>query len=316
MSMYYLGIDTSCYTTSCALLDSDGRLVKEERKLLTVKSGKRGLAQSEMVFQHTKALPALMKCLPHGISLGGVCVSAFPRREENSYMPAFMVGKGMGEALAHLSGCPLYYISHQENHILAALRERMEPIPDTPFMALHVSGGTTELLWCEPFSDYGLKTSIIGKSMDLHAGQFVDRIGVAMGSTFPAGPTMEIWAEQAETFLPLPVSVKKSDISFSGPASEAIRRIEKGQSNRASMAKAVMDCIGKSIIKMLNHAFENHFSTRLVIVGGVMANSKLRGMIEEYGYKRGLSLQFASPRYSSDNATGAAYGAYLFSRTM
>ena len=81
MKRYYLGIDTSCYTTSCAIVDSDFHIVGEARKILKVKLGERGLQQSNMVFQHTKALPKLMSELPQ-VSISGIGVSGFPRREE------------------------------------------------------------------------------------------------------------------------------------------------------------------------------------------------------------------------------------------
>ena len=64
MKRYYLGIDTSCYTTSCAIIDSDFQIVGEARKILEVKQGERGLQQSNMVFQHTKALPKLISGFP------------------------------------------------------------------------------------------------------------------------------------------------------------------------------------------------------------------------------------------------------------
>mgnify|MGYP001232270515 FL=1 len=96
MKRYYLGIDTSCYTTSCAIVDSDFHIVGEARKILEVKLGERGLQQSNMVFQHTKALPKLMSELPQ-VPIRGIGVSGFPRREERSYMPAFMVGLGQGQ---------------------------------------------------------------------------------------------------------------------------------------------------------------------------------------------------------------------------
>ena len=84
MKRYYLGIDTSCYTTSCAIVDSDFHIVGEARKILKVKLGERGLQQSNMVFQHTKALPKLMSELPQ-VPISGIGVSGFPRREERSY---------------------------------------------------------------------------------------------------------------------------------------------------------------------------------------------------------------------------------------
>ena len=81
---YYLGIDTSCYTTSCAIVDEHGQLIKESRKLLEVPQGKRGLQQSQMVFQHTRALSSLIETLPLDEPIAGIGVSGFPRREEDS----------------------------------------------------------------------------------------------------------------------------------------------------------------------------------------------------------------------------------------
>lgn len=152
----YLGLDTSCYTTSCALVSESGELIGEARKLLDVKPGTRGLQQSQMVFQHTRALPSLIEQLPQDYTLAGIGVSAFPRREANSYMPAFLVGHGLARSLSHIHQVPLYEFSHQENHILAALRV-LQTVPAEPFYSLHVSGGTTELLYCEPNEDHFLQ---------------------------------------------------------------------------------------------------------------------------------------------------------------
>ena len=99
--MRFLGIDTSCYTTSAAVYDSSKGLMGEERIVLSVKEGRRGLSQSEMVFQHVKNLPVLLRRLsPLLQDLKGIGVSGFPRRRADSYMPAFLVGRGMAEALS------------------------------------------------------------------------------------------------------------------------------------------------------------------------------------------------------------------------
>ena len=71
----YLGLDTSCYSTSCALVNESGELIGQARKLLDVKSGERGLQQSQMVFQHTRALPDLIEQLPSGVQLAGIGVT-------------------------------------------------------------------------------------------------------------------------------------------------------------------------------------------------------------------------------------------------
>ena len=91
----FLGIDTSCYTTSAAVYDSTEGIVGESRIILSVKAGKRGLSQSEMVFQHVRNLPVILGQLEPWIDqINGIGVSVFPRRRADSYMPAFLVGKG------------------------------------------------------------------------------------------------------------------------------------------------------------------------------------------------------------------------------
>ena len=294
MKRYYLGIDTSCYTTSCAIIDSDFHIVGEARKLLEVKPGERGLQQSNMVFQHTKALPKLMLELPQ-VPISGIGVSGFPRREENSYMPAFMVGLGQGKTLSH---------------ILAALRD-LEHIPPEPFLALHLSGGTTELVYCHYQGEGIFESHIIGGSKDLQGGQYVDRIGVAMGLPFPAGKHLESLALQTTEYEPLPSSMKDGWISFAGPCSAAMRRINETMSDmdKSNLARAVFTSMGNALEKMITYHIKEKPVHTLIAVGGVMSNSLLRKRLETYCKRNRMTLHVAQPQYSVDNATGNAFGA-------
>ena len=309
MKRYYLGIDTSCYTTSCAIIDSDFHIIGEARKLLEVKLGERGLQQSNMVFQHTKALPKLMLELPQ-VPISGIGVSGFPRREENSYMPAFMVGLGQGETLSHILNVPLHIFAHQENHILAALRD-LEHIPTEPFLALHLSGGTTELVYCHHQGEGIFESHIIGGSKDLQGGQYVDRIGVAMGLPFPAGKHLESLALQTTEYEPLPSSMKDGWISFAGPCSAAMRRINKTMSDldKSNLARAVFTSMGNALEKMITYHIQEKPVFTLIAVGGVMSNSLLRKRMETYCKRNRMTLHVAQPQYSVDNATGNAFGA-------
>ena len=309
MKRYYLGIDTSCYTTSCVIIDSDFHIVGEARKLLEVKLGERGLQQSNMVFQHTKVLPKLMLELPQ-VPISGIGVSGFPRREENSYMPAFMVGLGQGETLSHILNVPLYIFAHQENHILAALRD-LEHIPTEPFLALHLSGGTTELVYCHYQGEGIFESHIIGGSKDLQGGQYVDRIGVAMGLPFPAGKHLESLALQTTEYEPLPSSMKDGWISFAGPCSAAMRRINKTMSDldKSNLARAVFTSMGNALEKMITYHIKEKPVHTLIAVGGVMSNSLLRKRMETFCKRNHMTLHVAQPQYSVDNATGNAFGA-------
>ncbi|PWK11511.1 O-sialoglycoprotein endopeptidase [Tumebacillus permanentifrigoris] len=304
---YVLGIDTSNYTTSVCLVDAQGNIVREERRLLQVEEGERGLQQSAALFQHVQNLPTLIEKigkLPTG--LAAVCVSTRPRRRDGSYMPVFTAGTGLGRSLAATFGVPLLETSHQEGHI-AAGEGSTEVVPSEHFLAVHISGGTTDLLDVKRLAD-GYEIEELGTSIDLHAGQFVDRIGVALGLTFPAGPQLEQLAQQStDESVTLPSPVNGYNLSFAGPETAALRLIQAG-THPADVARAVERCIAKGLEKTLRKAVEELGIKHLLIVGGVAANAYIRERLKHRLEHRAVKakLYFALPRYSTDNAFGVA----------
>ena len=310
--MRFLGIDTSCYTTSAAVYDSSKGLMGEERIVLSVKEGRRGLSQSEMVFQHVKNLPVLLRRLsPLLQDLKGIGVSGFPRRRADSYMPAFLVGRGMAEALSSSHHIPLYVFSHQENHAMAAIREAIA-LWGKPFYMMHMSGGTQDVLSCQ-WQEEGMEIHELLTSKDITAGQFIDRVGVALGLPFPCGKWLEVLAEQGNDTYRIPRSSVKGAFSFSGPETRVQRDIASLAYRKEDIAKGVLIHIGRALEKELSgYPFEK--GRPFIAVGGVMANRYLRARVEEICQAIGLTPLFADPRYSSDNATGNAFGAYMEDR--
>ena len=145
---FFLGIDTSNYTTSAAVFDGSGG--ENVGRLLDVPAGALGLRQSEALFQHVKRLPGLLHQLKErGLlrDIAAVAASTRPRAVEGSYMPCFLAGEGQGRALADALDVPFVPVSHQQGHLAAAAWSagRMDLL-DRPFLAWHLSGGTTELL--------------------------------------------------------------------------------------------------------------------------------------------------------------------------
>ena len=156
--MLTLGIDTSNYATSLAVFDTNaGEVVCDCKKFLPVKAGQLGLRQSDALFHHTAALPDLLAELGTKADLtqiGAVGVSAKPRPVEGSYMPCFLAGTSQAQCLAHTLGVPFFAFSHQQGHLAAAASSagRLDLL-EGPFLAWHLSGGTTELLRAEPEQD-------------------------------------------------------------------------------------------------------------------------------------------------------------------
>lgn len=311
--LYYLGIDTSCYTTSIAILDEQGNLLADKRRILTVKAGGRGLAQSEMVFQHTRNLPQLfeeaMTLVGDNALLAAVGVSSCPRPLPDSYMPAFLVGEGYGRALSACLHIPLYSISHQENHIFAGMWSAGGPMKDE-FLAMHVSGGTTEIVHVKCKTGNRI-VQLLGGSEDLHAGQFIDRVGVALGLPFPAGPHLEMLAS-TEYIEPvdIPFTVKGLQASFSGPETHAQRLIERG-APPSSIAAGVQLCIARTLVKLSETAIATTGIKDLLLVGGVAANKFIRQYLQaKLQSKRQVQIYYPDNRFSPDNATGAAFFAF------
>ena len=306
-----LGIDTSCYTTSLCLVDGAYRIVADERRLLTVKPGKRGLSQSEMVYQHVRNLPDLTeKLVPSlaGNTIRAVAVTNKPRRREDSYMPAFLSGIGYGRSIAALLGVPLYTVSHQENHLLAVLRGT--GYTDIPFRALHISGGTTDFLSVCPDAE-GLDITRIGGTSDISAGQFIDRVGVALGLPFPAGKSVDMESRDfLDTAKGTAVFYKDGEVSFSGPESDIQRRIVAGETEKGPLCAETLKTVWRGIRKLLERT-EGDKTSLLVAAGGVMENTYLRSALAAYAQREGFSFLPAEKGYSADNASGAAFWAAL-----
>ncbi len=301
----YLGIDTSCYTTSVALLDRSGILIDENRRILQVKAGHKGLQQSEMVFQHTRNLPVLIEAV--GMSkfkILGICVSARPRPLNDSYMPAFLVGLGLARSLASVIGVPLWQISHQENHLEAGKWSAQGPDADR-FILLHASGGTTDLLTVVKGVDGTYALAQVGGSRDLHAGQFIDRVGVALGLQFPSGPALEKLAAIASAVVDVPIAVHKGDVSFSGPATAALRKIEAG-TDPAALAAGVQYSIAETFVRMIRNIANQQKINDVLLVGGVASNIYIRSHLIEKLAKRNIKVWLPESRFSPDNAVGCA----------
>ncbi len=305
----FLGIDTSNYMTSICLIDENRKIIHEGRRLLQVANGERGLQQSEAIFQHTKNLPLLFKEADtlSDYNIAAIAVSKSPRPREDSYMPVFLSGVSVSESIAAIFKKPLYYTTHQEGHIAAGIYS----LPDTPisdrFLAVHLSGGTSEILNVEA-TKAGYNIEKIGGTLDLHAGQLVDRIGVQLGLPFPAGKYLEELAgKSSDNYDKLVSSVKDLSFHFSGAEAEAKRRIENDES-KEDIARAIENVIAVTIEKTLKQAITLAYSNDILIVGGVAQNQYIQNYLKESleHYIIGAKLYFAAKGYSGDNAFGVA----------
>ena len=299
-----LGIDTSCYTTSVACFGEAGVLY-DGRTLLPVQKGGRGLRQSEGVFLHTRQLPPLVEAAFAAVSpdsITAVACSRAPVDREDSYMPVFLTGVGVARALAASLQVPMIPLDHQSGHIRAALIGN-EKLLTAPFYAVHLSGGTTDLLAVEAKAPGAFVIEPLGCSEDLHAGQLVDRVGVLLDCGFPAGKELESLARQAtDRDLRIPASVRELSCSLSGAESAARRTLDQGRP-AAEIAYGVYDLLARTLTKLLTNAVTLHGERPVLLCGGVASSLLLRELLKE---RCDLPVFFGESRFSSDNAVGVA----------
>ena len=303
----FLGIDTSNYTTSVALYNSATGELVQKKKLLPVREGQLGLRQSDAVFHHTAQLHTLFTELTENINpreIAAIGASTRPRPVEGSYMPCFTVGENTAKILSAALRVPLFVFSHQEGHIAAALYSaKRDNLFDKEFLAFHVSGGTTEAVIAKS-DGYGFSVDMAAKTLDLNAGQAVDRVGLMLGLRFPCGPELERLAEQNTEPVKVNPTMKGCDCCLSGVENRCQKLLNDGKS-REYVAAFCIESIRASLEAMTDAVFEKYGSMPVVYAGGVMSNKIIKNSFEEK-----YNAVFAEPVFSSDNAAGIAYLCY------
>lgn len=300
----FLGIDTSNYTTSAAIYDDTTGQAISEKMLLPVKEGAIGLRQSDAVFHQTVQLPEVIEKLFSQFNgeISAVGVSASPRSEEGSYMPCFLSGVAVASSLSAVTKLPLYEFSHQQGHIAAvAFSSGKEELLKNEFIAFHLSGGTTEAVLVRPDCENIISTEIIAKSLDLKAGQAIDRTGVMLSLKFPCGVELDRLSLESDKDYTVKTSVKNTDCSLSGIENKTKAMFENGE-KAEDIARFCLQSIIASVDKMLENIIEKYGNMPVLFSGGVSSNTLLREyMTDKY------NAVFSLPVYSADNACGTAY---------
>ena len=306
MTRVVIGVDTSCYTTSVAAVTVEGKVLASCRKLLPVPEGERGLRQSEAVFIHVRQLPERFEELApfvHEKQIAAVCVSRTPRDEADSYMPVFHAGDAQARGLAAMLGVPCFATTHQRGHIAAAKVD--SGVREGDLLAVHLSGGTTELLALT-----GDELTLLGGTLDLHAGQVVDRTGVALGLPFPAGPHLEELARQGHSEARLTMTTRDGGLHchFSGAETQVQRWILEGALPKEDIAREVYDLLSRTVARMICAGAEKTGIRQVLIAGGVASSALFRELVRERIARRDRNLHvcFGRPEYSGDNAVGVA----------
>jgi N6-L-threonylcarbamoyladenine synthase len=314
--MLTLGIETSCDETAAAVLDNEKVLSSIVSSQIDVHKKYGGVVPELASREHLKNLmPIIREALAAAsVSLGDIGLVAV------TYAPgligALLVGVSAAKAVAYARGIPLIGVHHGEGHILAAHLEY--PEIGYPYIALLVSGGHTALYHVRGLGDYRM----LGQTRDDAAGEAYDKVAKLMGLEYPGGPVIDKLAQAGN-----PAAIKFPrghlagyDFSFSGLKTAVRNHValftskDKGVDPKlnvkdvaASFQAAVVDTLAE---KTMQAAAETGVD-KIVVAGGVAANSALRARMTGEAGKRRLSLYLPGMFYCIDNAAMIALAGYL-----
>lgn len=314
--MKILGIESSCDETAAAVVE-DGRKVLsniiatslEEHKLYG------GVVPEIASRRHAESISGVVKealeqagCTMDDID--AVAVTYAP-----GLIGALLVGVNFAKGLALATDTPLVPVHHIRGHIASNyISGDVEP----PFLCLIVSGGHSHIVAVKSYTEF----EIIGKTRDDAAGEALDKAGRTMGLEYPGGVSIDRLSpmgDENKYAFPKPrVTGSPYDFSFSGLKTSVINTVHNAQqkgedidipSLAASFQRGVVDCL----ITNLEKAAKDFGYNKIVIAGGVSANSKLRSEAEKLCRKNRWQLYLPELKYCGDNAAMiASQGYYEF----
>ncbi|MCK6526278.1 tRNA (adenosine(37)-N6)-threonylcarbamoyltransferase complex transferase subunit TsaD [Myxococcota bacterium] len=307
--MIVLGIESSCDETAAAVVDGGGVRSDVVSSQVDLHARWGGVVPEIASRAHLDRIgPVVRQALREaGIGLGsveGVAVTCAP-----GLVGSLLVGVSYAKSLAFVRGLPLVGVHHLEGHLLAPFLSG--GAPEFPFVALVVSGGHTALYRADGFGEY----RTLGETRDDAAGEAFDKAAKLLGLPYPGGVVIDRLArggDPAAVRFPRGMVGKGGlDFSFSGLKTALLQHVRthgipEGQGLAdlcASYQEAIVDVLARKTLK----AAERAGVGRIVLSGGVAANSRLRERMGRDGERHGLSVRLPEGRHCTDNAAMIAY---------
>ena len=315
--MRILGIETSCDETGVAIYDSElGILADALYSQIELHAEYGGVVPELASRDHVRKLIPLIEEVMEQAGCTQSDVDAIAYTSGPGLVGALMVGAAVAKSLAFAWGVPSVPVHHMEGHLLAPLLE--DPAPDAPFIALLVSGGHTQLVNVEAIGRY----DILGESLDDAAGEAFDKTAKMLGLAYPGGPAIAQAAEQGRSGrfqFPRPMVDRPGlDFSFSGLKTFTLNTRDDcaaqagglTEQDVADIAWAFQDAVVDTLALKCRRALRQTGARRLVVAGGVSANTRLRQKLADMVAREQAEVFYPQLRYCTDNGAMIAFAGY------
>ncbi len=304
--MKVLGIETSCDETAAAVVE-DGRRALSDVVSTQIEIHRRwGGVVPELASRNhvVQVMPVVDEALSRA-GVGPEGIDAIAVTSGPGLVGALLVGVQVAKALAAAWGKPLVRVNHLEGHLVAAFLS--EDAPEFPYLGLVVSGGHTSLYAARAFGDYRL----LGHTRDDAAGEAFDKGAKLLGLPYPGGVAIDRLAREGDAkAIRFPKAIVKGadlDFSFSGLKTALLHHVKKhgvpeGRA-LADLCASYQEAIVRALVEKLFRAARRLQFERVVLSGGVAANSRLRAAVAERAREyEGMKVYLPAPRLCTDNA--------------
>ena len=311
--MRVLGLESSCDETGVAIYDSERGLLADALYSQIALHAEFGGVVPELASRdHVRKLLPLVRDVLNKAAMQGSELDAVAYTAGPGLAGALMVGACAGRAMAYAWGVPALAVHHMEGHLLAPMLEANPP--EFPFVALLVSGGHTQLVRVDGIGHY----KMLGESLDDAAGEAFDKAAKMLGLPYPGGPQLAKVAalgDSARFDFPRPMVNRPGlDFSFSGLKTFTLNTVndcrvdsQLAETDRNDIAAAFQDAVVDTLTIKCLRALKQEGLSRLVIAGGVSANTLLRQRLEAKLAKIGAQVYYPRPAYCTDNGAMIAY---------
>ncbi|HXQ95158.1 MAG TPA: KEOPS complex N(6)-L-threonylcarbamoyladenine synthase Kae1, partial [Thermoplasmata archaeon] len=278
-----LGIESTAHTASVGI-------VTERAEVLSIASdmfrpAKGGIHPREAANHHVDLLPGLVEKALADAKVRPSEVDAVAFAQGPGLGPCLRAGATVARMLALAWDRPLVPVNHCVAHVEIA---RVLSGIDDP-MLLYASGGNTQVV-----AHGSGRYRVLGETLDIGIGNFLDKLWISLGGTFPGGPAIEAEAKRGSELLALPYSVHGMDVAFSGMYTAALALDAKG-ADRPDLAFSVESTAYAMLTEVTERALAHRRRTDVVLGGGVACNERLRGMVRAMAEGRG-GTSFAPPK--------------------
>ncbi len=311
-----LAIETSCDDTSVAIVKKTGwvqSVVSASQDLEHAPYG--GIVPEIASRNHSIALIPLIEEALKNANMSWNEIQGIAVTNRPGLIGALIVGLVTAKTISQIRGIPYLGINHLEGHLLAPFLRDKEYAPpddfDYPYLGLAISGGHTSLYIIRGLGDY----EVIGATKDDAAGEAFDKFAKMVGLGFPGGVRVDHEAKKGSVdFHNFPRSLINDgfDMSFSGLKSSAQRLVEewgaeKTRAHLPDLCASYQEAIVDVLLSKLDQAAKKFKIKKIILTGGVSANSRLRLRAQEMASKNSYQLVIPPIRYCTDNAAMIGY---------